>query len=246
MDNKPLISIITVCKNSEGTIEKTILSVLSQTYSNIEYIIIDGNSSDSTMVIVNGYKYSITKIISESDSGIYQAMNKGIALAKGEFILFLNADDRLVFESAIEKAVDFIVHQLKSDVFCGNLLRFHIDGTFNIWTPKKVTELSLYRGSLPHPATFFRKDSFHRYGNYNESFAIAGDYEWFLRAFLKHHAVFTIIPQLITMFFEGGISTLDKYKLMLREEISKTHSMYFTPAQLSKLKIKKFIRKQFK
>ena len=101
----PLISIITVCYNAEGTIEQTIRSVLNQTYKNIEYIIIDGFSTDNTLNIIERYKDSIAMVVSERDQGIYDAMNKGLSLAKGCFIGFLNADD-WYDENALEIVVN--------------------------------------------------------------------------------------------------------------------------------------------
>ena len=102
VNNKPLISIITICKNSERFIEESILSVLSQNYQNIEYIIIDGDSKDSTKKIINKYREHINIFISEEDNGIYHAINKGISLCQGEIIKILNSDDKLN-PNALEK-----------------------------------------------------------------------------------------------------------------------------------------------
>jgi glycosyltransferase involved in cell wall biosynthesis len=104
-------SIITVCKNSEKTIEKTIKSVIEQTYKNIEYIIIDGKSTDNTAGIIKKYINKISHYINEEDNGIYDAMNKGVNLAKGDYISFLNADDRLFDELSIER----VCKQIKND-----------------------------------------------------------------------------------------------------------------------------------
>ncbi|MCB0749749.1 MAG: glycosyltransferase, partial [Ignavibacteriae bacterium] len=102
MNQNPKISIITVCKNSESTILKCIKSVLNQSYNNLEYIILDGVSSDKTISIITGFRDKISKIISEPDCGIYDAMNKGVQASSGDYILFLNADDFLISENTID------------------------------------------------------------------------------------------------------------------------------------------------
>ena len=117
--NNPLVSIITVVYNGEKHIEQTINSVLNQTYSNIEYIIIDGDSTDNTLNIIKKYEDKIAHFISEKDSGIYNAMNKGLALTKGEIISILNADD-YYFENTLQQVVD-IFSTSQSDIVYGNM-----------------------------------------------------------------------------------------------------------------------------
>ena len=116
INSKPLVSIITICRNSEKTITKTIESVKNQTYKNIEYIIIDGKSEDRTIDIVHSYKNNISKIISEKDDGIYDAFNKGLNLYKGDLIGFVNSDDVLL-PNAIEILVDYYNRYKDKDFF---------------------------------------------------------------------------------------------------------------------------------
>jgi len=116
INSKPLVSIITICRNSEKTISKTIESVKNQTYKNIEYIIIDGKSEDKTIDIVHSYKDIISKIISEKDNGIYDAFNKGLNLYKGDLIGFVNSDDVLL-PNAIEILVDYYNRYKDTDFF---------------------------------------------------------------------------------------------------------------------------------
>lgn len=126
----PLISIITVVFNGESYIEKTILSVLNQTYKNIDYIIVDGGSQDNTLNIISKYKPYLSHLISEPDDGIYDAMNKGIFLSRGKYVNFLNSGDLLVDANVLAKAVDFMSLTHCGDVVCGNALYNH--GSFEV------------------------------------------------------------------------------------------------------------------
>ena len=133
MTNKPLISIITVCRNSEKTIEATILSVLNQTYKNIEYIIIDGNSTDSTKKIIEKYKDKITHYISEKDDGLYYAFNKGIKYVSGEMFGFVNSDDTLT-PNAIEILVNYYEKYPSVDFIFGSVKKnWGIIHGYNPW-----------------------------------------------------------------------------------------------------------------
>ena len=122
------VSIITICLNSENTISDTISSVVNQTYSNIEYIIIDGNSSDKTLGIINRFSNSINHLISENDQGMYYAMNKGINLASGELIGVLHSDDLFYDDCVVEKVVDSVVSN-NSDCVYGDLIYFSNNNT---------------------------------------------------------------------------------------------------------------------
>ena len=230
MDQNFKISIITICKNSESTLPKCLASVLNQTYSNLEYVIVDGASTDGTMQIVNKFKNGISKIISEPDQGIYDAMNKGVLASTGDFILFLNADDHLISESAIDTLVQSIKKEskLNADIFYGKVLIYNKDnGTGNIWKAAKVSKFSLFRGSIPHPATIYTKGSFNKCGLFDTSYVIAGDYEWVVRAYLNNNLIF--LPQniIVSVFNKGGISTNKKYDILLKEEKNKIRNTYY-------------------
>ena len=167
------ISIITVCYNSEKTIEKTILSVASQTYPEIEYIIVDGNSSDGTVSLIKKHKTQIFKWISEPDKGLYDAMNKGVALATGDLIGILNSDDVFNSESVIEEIVDFHKKNV-IEASVGNIIQHKKNGKIirlyssKYWNPDK-----LKIGFMPpHPSIFFSKCLFENFGNYDLGFKI--------------------------------------------------------------------------
>ena len=181
------ISIITVCFNSSKTIEKTFHSIKNQSYKNIEYIVVDGASSDDTLKIIKNYNNCISNYISESDKGLYDAMNKGIAIATGDIIGILNSDDIFSDMFVLENIAKF--HQENDiDASIGNITQFNESGrtvrkySSKIWTPKK-----LKIGFMPpHPSIFFKRVLFENYGNYRLDFISGADYELIIRFFLKN------------------------------------------------------------
>lgn len=179
--NDILVTVVTVCKNSEKSIEKTIQSVISQTYNIIEYIIIDGLSEDNTLRIVDKYKPRISCVISERDNGIYDAMNKGVDFAHGELIAFLNSDD-WYDEDAITNAVK-CYSDSQADVVYGNMALVRSDGKIDYikYSQKSVNELK-YKMSLPHPASFVRTSILKKY-HFDCNYAIASDYDLFYKLY---------------------------------------------------------------
>ena len=200
----PLVSIITVTLNSEKTVRDTIESVLNQTYKNIEYIIVDGCSSDKTLEIVNEYKGSISKIISEPDSGIYDAMNKGISLAKGVLIGIINSDDYYL-PGSVDKVVQ--MYQLNPDfaVFHGKLkMTNREEGYEFIITPTEVEKLK-YSMPLCHPACFVKKKIYQTYNGFSTYYQLASDRDFLLRLYLAEER-FYFIPEILAVMREGGFS----------------------------------------
>ncbi|MEO7214141.1 glycosyltransferase family 2 protein [Mucilaginibacter sp.] len=201
------ISIITVCYNAESTIERCIQSVITQYYSNIEYIIIDGGSSDATPGIIDKYKDQIQRVVSEPDKGIYDAMNKGIALATGDVVGMLNADDFFAYETVLsdialaftQNNTDIIYADLNYLRPNGNILRkwrsgAYTPGMFNLgWMP-------------PHPTFYCKLTLYREYGDYSLDFGTAADYELMLRFIhLRKASVFYLERVVINMFI-GGVS----------------------------------------
>ena len=212
----PLVSIITVTLNSEKTIRDTIESVVNQTYKNIEYIIIDGCSSDKTLEIVNEYKGFISKIISEPDSGIYDAMNKGVALSKGEIIGIINSDDYYLPDS-IQKVVEYSIQNPKIDVFHGNITKMDfLNGTEYVSKPCLNFEELKYKNIIRHPATFVRKETYERFGLFSKKYRIAGDRELMLRIY-THGGAFYYIDDIFAVMYTGGVSSANKL-LTLKED----------------------------
>lgn len=199
------VSIITVCFNSEKTIRTTIESVLHQTYNNIEYIIIDGKSSDSTIEIVKEYMPLFRgrlRYISEKDNGIYDAMNKGIRLSKGDVIGIINSDDFYELD-AVENIIKYMNSE-KYQVLYGACNLIYKDRVIN--TVKKSYQ-KLNKDMIPHPTCFVTRQTYHDFGLFLPSFKIAADYELMLRFYTSKKVTFKQIPKTIANFREGGIST---------------------------------------
>ncbi|MCK4830453.1 glycosyltransferase [bacterium] len=204
------ITVITVCLNSEKTIKKTIISVISQDYRNIEYIIIDGGSSDGTVETINKYGNKISKFVSEPDKGYYDAMNKGLKMANGEIIGFLHADDFYANKSVIKNVVKIFIKE-KINCLWGDLTyvkKEHPEKVVRYWKAGTCTEQSFKKGWMPpHPAFFVKKWVYEKYGNFNTDFKISADYELMLRFLLKHKISPTYyMPEVLVIMRTGGAS----------------------------------------
>ena len=173
------VSVVTVCYNAVNSIEKTILSVINQKYSNIEYIIIDGNSSDGTLEIVKRYKNSISRWISEPDRGIYDAMNKGLKIATGEWIIFMNSGDSFVNENVIS-SFPFDKHYL---AMYGNAYYVTNDGLKN---RKGQCERVVYRDMPNTHQTFFVNTEEARTIKFDLQYRFAADYNMIYKMYLKY------------------------------------------------------------
>ena len=181
------VSIVTGTYNSAKTIKDTIESVLSQTYTNIEYIIIDGVSKDNTLDIVNSYGVKITKVISEKDKGIYDAMNKGVSLATGDIVGILNSDDFFTDNRVIERVVESFKNN-DLDAVYGDI-HFVNDNDLNKtvrYYSSRIFRPSLMRlGFMPaHPSFYVRRECYNKYGLFDLSYKIGADFELLLR-FIK-------------------------------------------------------------
>lgn len=205
------ISIITVCKNAENAIERTMLSVVTQSCfsENIEYLIIDGASTDKTVEIIKQYteRYPI-KWISEPDSGIYNAMNKGIKMASGEIFYFLNAGDKL-FD---EKVISLILKKFDESDF-DFLYTDILTCDFNSLSESKIKKFNhadkyfLFRDCICHQASFFKKNVIEKFGGFNEGFKLAADYEMLLKIMADKNLKKTYLPITAAYYDVTGISS---------------------------------------
>ena len=205
------VSIITIAYNSDETIEDTILSVASQDYPNIEYIIIDGASKDQTLAIVNKHSKSIDKIVSEPDKGIYDAMNKGVQAASGDVIGILNSDDFY----ANEQVISSIVKQFessKADGVYADLVyvdRQDSDKIIRYWKAGEYQNGLFEKGWMPpHPAFFVKKSCYDQFGHYSLKLRSAADYELMLRFIRKENIQVSYYPEIITKMRVGGQSNV--------------------------------------
>jgi glycosyltransferase involved in cell wall biosynthesis len=214
------ISIITVCYNSATTLEKTIFSVDGQTYSDIEYIIVDGNSNDGTVAIIKKHEDKITQWISEPDKGLYDAMNKGIQMATGDLVGIVNSDDTFNSKTVVAEIAAF--HSKNSiDASIGNIVQHKEDGKIvRLYTSKNWFPDKLKIGSMPpHPSIFFKRTLFQKYGNYLLDFKIGADYELIIRYFLKNTIKWKYSGITTHKMLIGGVSSsgLKSYNLISKE-----------------------------
>jgi len=197
----PLISIVTITLNAEKHLEQTIQSVLNQTYKSIEYIIVDGGSTDRSLEIVNKYKNHIAHFISEKDDGIADAMNKGFALSTGEYVLFLHSDDYFNSDDILEKSTDFFNEPVDIITF-GILFGKH----FNLCKPRGFNFWFNFKQGIYHQGTFCRRQLIERLKGFDTQFRIAMDYDFFLRAY-KSDARLKTIPLVLAVMRDTGVSS---------------------------------------
>jgi glycosyltransferase involved in cell wall biosynthesis len=203
------LSIITTCLNSEKTIVHSLNSVLSQSYKNIEHIIVDGGSTDATLNILKKYNNPNKKIL-QIKSGLYEAMNIGINNSKGKYIGILNSDDIFNSDSTISNIVKIIKKNKDKDIFLGDTVYFKENNFANItryYSSKHFKVANLEYGAMPaHTAAFIRKNVFYKYGFYKENYKIAADFDFFYRTLYQNKLKYKYTNQIITRMRAGGIS----------------------------------------
>jgi len=214
MDNKSLVSVITVCLNSVKSIEQTIKSVINQNYNNIEYIVIDGLSTDGTMDIINKYRNHIAYCVSEKDNGIADAFNKGFLVSKGRWIAYLNAGDVYYNNKAID---NLMVRSDKNDIIYGGLESFKKHNKeSNYYYPSDVCkDIDWLKEAIPHQACIVSREVFNKIGLFDTEMKLAMDYELFLRAHISGFK-FKAIHEIITHIDINGVSA-NFWKEQLRE-----------------------------
>ena len=205
------VTIITVVHNGEKYIEDCIKSIIQQDYHNLEYIVVDGGSTDRTLSIVDGYKNHINLVISEKDEGMYDALNKGIMLATGDVIGLLNADDMLASNNVISSIVK-VFKENATDAVYGNLNYIKTDFKHTIvrkWVSKQFIKNDLNYGWMPaHPTFYVKRDTFIRCGNYSLDFGTAADYELMVRFLFTHQIKAKFLNQLFVNMRLGGMSNM--------------------------------------
>jgi len=226
------ISIITAVYNNKTSIASCIDSVISQTYKNIEYIVIDGGSMDGTIDILSQYKNKIDILISEQDKGIYDALNKGVSCATGEVIGFLHSDDTFNNSETIEKIAETFSNKNVDGIY-GNLL--YVDGKnpqkiIRNWQSLQYTQKMLRQGWMPpHPTLFLKRKVYSDIGNFNLKYRIAADYDFMVRVLNSNKYNIEYHPIYITLMRVGGASnkslkniikkSLEDYKVIRKNKI---------------------------
>lgn len=225
-----LFSIVTICYNSEKTIERTLRSVAMQKFTDYEHIIIDGASTDQTLAIIKAQNNVRCRIISEADNGIYNAMNKGLTHAKGDYIIYLNSDDFL--------ASDQSLHYLASCADDSDIILGHTQ--FNSekkrWFPRRkyrgtsaFERLISYGIMPPHPSTAVRTALMREIGGFDEQYRVSADFDLFARLFLTKNVTCSAVDQCITYFTEGGLSTRQTIVPEIGKDIIKSLNKYNIP-----------------
>ena len=204
------VSIITVTYNSSTTIKDTLESVKNQTYPNVEHIIIDGASNDDTLEIVNSFKH-VSKIVSEPDAGIYDAMNKGIKVATGDVIGILNSDDFYTSNTIISEIIQTFKEKTEINALYGNISYFETKNpeiVKRFWKSKPYYTGFFEDGNVPpHPTLFVKKSVYDEIGTYKTYYKIAADYEFMLRMLKIHEYKSFFLDKTIVKMRLGGIST---------------------------------------
>lgn len=222
LNDQPKISIITVAYNSADTIGDTLKSVARQTYPHIEHIIIDGKSTDRTMEIVQEFPH-VAMSLSEIDNGIYDAMNKGIRIATGDYVVVLNSDDFYHRETILEE-VATVIKQNPVDCILGNVVFVKPDAADKVVRNYSVKNWhpGLFKwGFMPaHPATFIKKSCYEKYGLYRTDYRICADYELLVRMLYSQKSSYYIWDRTVLKMRAGGISNASlKNRIILNQEI---------------------------
>lgn len=218
MPNKPIISIITINYNDKVGLERTLKSVTNQTYCDFEYIVIDGGSNDGSKELIEQYNNKINYWISEPDKGVYNAMNKGISKANGEYLLFLNSGDEFYNLNVLKENLKFIHTH---DLIYFNINVVAEQDNYIKKYPSKISFSYLYNDTLPHPATFIKKSLFEKVGLYDEHFKIVSDWKFFILALVKYNATYQYVDAVFSIFYFDGISSRKENLTILLAERKK-------------------------
>lgn len=210
------LTIITINYNNSTGLQKTMESVLAQTSTDFEYLVIDGASTDGSLDVIQQFNSSTVQqfsLSSEKDSGIYNAMNKGIRMAKGDYIHFLNSGDWLVDAEVVENMLKGLEELQKQgeqpDVFVGNKIMVRPDGKIRKGRNDKrpVTALTFYRGTIEHTSAYILRSLFDKVGLYDETLRIVSDWKWYFEAVLQHNAKVTFTDIYVSYFDNTGVSS---------------------------------------
>lgn len=210
------VSIITINYNNALGLARTISSVLSQTYAGIEYLVIDGGSSDDSVEIIKPHLSRIAYWVSEKDKGVFDAQNKGLKAATGDYVLVLNSGDELASPHIIESIFS---KPQSADILYGNMIVADENGKREPGTmPDALSVRHMMHDTLWHPVSFVKCSVFAKTGYYDTSYKIVADYTWFLNALFKYKLSTQHLHQTISVFYLGGMSSSPAYTKQLKEE----------------------------
>lgn len=225
----PLLSIITINRNNASGLKRTLTTIASQTHTEFEYIVIDGASTDESCELLQSFQFpklSSFRFISEPDTGIYNAMNKGISMAKGRYLLFINSGDELDNAEVIEKFMNVV--DTGYEIYSGDLLIINNIEQKTLTAPTEMSLSFCVNEGLTHPNTFISKSLFGKYGSYNEANRIVSDWEFFLIAAGLNNCKYQKLDFTVAKFYEDGISSQNK-KLVADEMDQVIHRLVPSP-----------------
>lgn len=237
------LSIITINFNNADGLQKTIKSVVGQTFKDYEYIIIDGGSTDGSIEIINNNKRFINYWVSEPDKGIYNAMNKGISLSKGDWLFFLNSGDIFLSENSVTEIINYInKFSFTNSLIYGNLI---IRGLYEddiIMNYNNIDKYYLLENCIGQQAILFKRQIFNEIGYFDESLKIVGDYEFLLRAFYKFKRKNIHVNSVFSIYQWGGISNNYAHEEIHKMEREIVISKYYNKNQIKLFRNKKYIQ----
>ena len=221
------VSVITACYHASDFIDRTLDSVLKQTYPELEYIVIDGGSADGTLERIRRVQHRLHGFVSEPDDGIYHAMNKGIRMSSGDVLCFMNAGDMFYSSNTIEYVASRFEKYREMDLLYGSVIvSDELTKRASPRTYDGITKDFLLRNTICHQAQFIRKSAFERVGLYDETYQLLADLEWFLRAMSRHRIGLKRTKQIVSVYLFGGRSWEERSQhLKERREIQRE---YFT------------------
>lgn len=229
----PFFSIITINYNNQLGLEKTLLSVANQSNKNYELIIIDGGSDDASTDVINHYSQLITYSISEKDKGIYDAQNKGIKQAKGEYLIFMNSGDCFADKDVLTKSANFINNNKGYKIYYGNTNLIEEDGLRRFLAPPKELDINFFFfATLNHQSCFIHHSLFEKYGYYNLEYKIGADYDLFLKVFLNEPQSYFYMNELICDYENYGVSANTNFFDLIVKERLQIHQALLSNEQI--------------
>ncbi len=209
------LSVVTINRNNASGLEKTMRSVSSQTYKEFEYVVIDGASTDGSLEVIKSLesKFNHIKWVSEPDEGIYNAMNKGLRMASGDYIQVLNSGDCLAADDVTERMLAALEEKGNPSILYGNMVKCFPEGGWFVdhgFAGQEITMLGMYTGTLNHNPVYIRRDLFEKYGYYDENLKIVSDWKWYLQAIVFGGEKPRYVDLNVTLFDMTGISETHK------------------------------------
>lgn len=209
------LSIITINRNNVAGLEKTMRSVAAQTFKEFEYVVIDGASTDGSVEVIKNLESEFARLkwVSEPDKGIYNAMNKGLRMASGDYIQILNSADCLAADDVTERMLSALENEACPNILYGNMVKCFPDGRKMVdkcFAGQEITMLGMYTGTLNHDPAYIRRDLFEKYGYYDEALKIVSDWKWYLQAIVFGGEQPKYVDLDVTLFDMTGISETNK------------------------------------